>query len=111
MGDDIFTMKAVDVVNAARRVNATTICHIDGHDLLDKLHHVHTIDITVRKDGQDYHYEGDWLSKLWREVRELRRTLAALDLHTPQPRHEDIPSAQSPTTQVIHELERAANNI
>ena len=29
-------------------------------------HGVSTIDIQVRADGKDYHFEGDWLARLFR---------------------------------------------
>lgn len=29
------------------------------------------IDITVRKDGQEYRFEGDWLARLFRDVNRI----------------------------------------
>jgi hypothetical protein len=49
--------------------------HVDGRDLLDELHPRHTIDIKVRRDGQDKWYEGDWLTTLRDAVMDARLIL------------------------------------
>lgn len=92
-------MKELDsryrVAEAARRVNETTYSHVDGRDLLAELHPRHHMDIKVRRDGQDHHYEADWLSSLYAAVQALRAQLASYnpdnderrerEKHQPQP--------------------------
>lgn len=58
---------ALSETEKARRFDAmvhATFSHVDERDLLDELHPRKELDIKRRNDGQDYWYEGDWLSSL-----------------------------------------------
>jgi len=57
---------------ALRMIDASTISHVDGRDLLDELHPRNTLDIKRRIDGKETLFEGDWLSSL-RDARNAAR--------------------------------------
>jgi DNA repair exonuclease SbcCD ATPase subunit len=61
---------------ALRGIDAATISHVDGRDLLDELHPRGTLDIKRRIDGKETWFEGDWLSNL-RDARNAARAALA----------------------------------
>jgi len=67
---------------ALERIIAATHSHVDGRDLLAELHPRRMLDIVRRVDGRETWFEGDWLSTLWRAVKEARRALAGTGADT-----------------------------
>lgn len=59
---------------ALRKIDAATISHVDGRDLLDQIHPRHMLDIRRRVDGKEDWFEADWLSDL-RDARNAARVV------------------------------------
>lgn len=55
-----------------REMVIATFCHIDGQDLLARMHPRRLIDIKRRVDGVETWFEGDWLTTLM-ECRDGKR--------------------------------------
>lgn len=73
--------------NILRLIVAATHSHIDGRDLLAELHPRKTLDIKRRVDAQETWFEGDWLSGLWRAVKEAKAYLYSAEAEAPAPPH------------------------
>jgi hypothetical protein len=69
----------VNVIEAARQVSNATFSHIDGSDLLARLHPRRQLDIKRRVDGVETWYQGDWLSTLWDARKKLDEVLKRID--------------------------------
>lgn len=65
-----------ELLDALERIVKATHSHVDGRDLLAELHPRYMLDIKRRRDGVETWFEGDWLTGLWKEVKNARAVIA-----------------------------------